>query len=139
MRPRALHFLISGPSHLERTFRSQEQKPMELLELAGRKGLVVGIANEHSLAWAAAQHFRNAGAELALTYLNDKAKPYVEPLARQVDSEIFLPCNLAVPGQLEAVFDSIRSHWGRLDILFHSVAWARKEDLHGRLTDCSAE
>jgi enoyl-[acyl-carrier protein] reductase I len=112
---------------------------MEVLDLSGRRGLIVGVANEHSLAWAAAQHFRNAGAELALTYLNDKAKPYVEPLARQVDSKIFLPCNLEVPGQLEAVFDSIRSQWGRLDILFHSVAWAREEDLHGRLTDCSAE
>jgi enoyl-[acyl-carrier protein] reductase I len=112
---------------------------MEVLDLSGRKGLVVGVANEHSLAWAAAQHFRNAGAELALTYLNDKAKPYVEPLARQVSSEIFLPCNLEVPGQLEAVFEAIRARWGRLDLLFHSIAWARKEDLHGRLADCSAE
>jgi enoyl-[acyl-carrier protein] reductase I len=112
---------------------------MEVLDLTGRKGLVVGVANEHSLAWAATQHFRNAGAELALTYLNDKAKPYVEPLARQVNADIFLPCNLEVPGQLEAVFEALRAQWGRLDLLFHSIAWARKEDLHGRLTDCSAE
>ncbi len=80
---------------------------MEILDLTGRKALVVGIANEHSLAWAAAEHFRNAGAALALTYLNDKAKPYVEPLARQVEAEIFLPCNVAVPGQLEAVFGAV--------------------------------
>ena len=112
---------------------------MEVLDLTDRKGLVVGIANEHSLAWAAAQHFRNAGADLAVTYLNDKAKPFVEPLAREVGAGLFLPCNVAVPGQLEAVFGAIKEKWGRLDFLFHSIAWARKEDLHGRLTDCSAE
>ena len=77
---------------------------MELIDLNGRKGLVVGIANEHSLAWAAAQHFRNAGADLAITYLSEKAKPFVEPLAQEVESPLFLPCNVSVPGQLEAVF-----------------------------------
>ena len=61
--------------------------PKEVLDLTGRKGLVVGIANEHSLAWAAAEHLHNAGAELAITYLNDQAKPYVEPLARHCQSK----------------------------------------------------
>lgn len=112
---------------------------MEVLDLTGRKGLIVGIANEHSLAWTAAQHFRSAGAQLAVTYLNDKAKPYVEPLARQVDAEIFLPCNVSAPGELDAVYSAIRERWGRLDFVFHAIAWARKEDLHGRLADCSAE
>jgi len=112
---------------------------MEVLDLTGRKGLVAGIANEHSLAWAAAQHFRSAGASLALTYLNEKAKPFVEPLAQNVGAEILLPCDVRTAGALEAVFDAIRTRWGRLDFLFHSIAWARKEDLHGRLTDCSAE
>jgi enoyl-[acyl-carrier protein] reductase I len=112
---------------------------MEVLDLTGRKGLVVGIANEHSLAWAAAEHFHGAGAQLAITYLNDKAKPFVEPVAHQVDAEIFLPCDVAVPGQLDAVFEAIKAKWGRLDFVFHSIAWARKEDLHGRLVDCSAE
>lgn len=112
---------------------------MEHLDLTGRKGLIVGIANEHSLSWQAAQHFRDAGAELAVTYLNDKAKPFVEPLARELDAPLFLPCDVAVPGQLEAVFDAVRERWGRLDLAFHSIAWARKEDLHGRLVDCSAE
>lgn len=100
---------------------------------------MVGIANEHSLAWSAAEHFRAAGAELAVTYLNDKAKPYVEPLARQIEAPIFMPCDVARPDELEAVFDAIRERWGRLDVLFHSIAWARKEDLHGRLVDCSAD
>lgn len=90
-------------------------------------------------AWSAARHFRNAGAELALTYLNDKARPHVEPLAREVDAGLLLPCDVTVPGQLEAVFEAIRQRWGRLDFLMHAIAWARKEDLHGRLTDCSAE
>lgn len=112
---------------------------MEILDLGGRKGLVVGIANEHSLAWSAAQHFRNADAELAITYLNNKSKGFVEPLARQVEAPIFMPCDVTVPDQLEAVFEAIKAEWGRLDFLFHSIAWARKEDLHGRLTDCSAE
>lgn len=112
---------------------------MESLDLKGRKGLVVGIANEHSLAWSAAQHFRKAGAELAITYLNDKAKPFVEPLAKQLSAAILLPCNVSTPGQLEAAFNAIRNRWGRLDFLFHAIAWARKDDLHGRLTDCSAD
>lgn len=112
---------------------------MELIDLKGRKGLVVGIANEHSLAWSAAKHFHNAGADLALTHLNEKAKGYVAPLAKEADAALFLPCDVAKPGELEAVFAEINAKWGRLDFLLHSIAWARKEDLHGRLTDCSAE
>ena len=112
---------------------------MEALNLTERKGVVVGIANEHSLAWTAAQHFHEAGADLAITYLNDKAKPFVEPLARQLSAPIFLPCNVSESGQLEAVFQAIKQLWGRLHFVFHAIAWARKEDLHGRLTDCSAE
>lgn len=112
---------------------------MEVIDLKGKKGLVVGIANEHSLAWSAAKHFRNAGADLALTYLNDKAKPYVEPLSREAEAELFLPCDVSKPGELEAAFAEIKAKWGRLDFLLHSIAWARKEDLHGRLTDCSAD
>lgn len=112
---------------------------METIDLSGCKGLVVGIANENSLAWAAAEHFHNAGAELAITYYNDKAKPYVAPLAEKVAASIFLPCNVLVPGQLEAVFDAIRQKWGRLDFLFHSIASARKEDIRGRLLDCSPD
>ena len=112
---------------------------MEIIDLRGRKGLVVGIANEESLAWSAAQHFRSAGAELAVTFLNDKARPYVEPLARKVEAPLFLPLNVTSPSQLEGVFQAIDAEWGQLDFVFHSIAWARKEDLQGRLTDCTAE
>ncbi len=111
----------------------------EIIDLKGRKGLVVGIANEHSLAWSSARHFRSAGADLAVTYLNDKAKPHVEPLAREIDAALLLPCNVMTDGELEAVFAAIRQRWGRLDFVFHSIAWARKNDLQGRLVDCSAE
>ena len=107
--------------------------------LHGKKGLVVGIANDRSIAFGCAQAFREAGADLAVTYLNDKAKPFVEPLAREVGTSLFLPCDVTEPGQLEAVFEAIDREWGRLDFLLHSIAWARKEDLHGRLTDCSAD
>ena len=76
---------------------------------------------------------------LAITYLNAKAEPYVRPLAEALNSDIFMPCDVTVPGQLEAVYERIATDWGRLDFVQHSIAYARKEDLRGRITDCSAE
>jgi enoyl-[acyl-carrier protein] reductase I len=105
--------------------------------LKGKKALVTGIANDKSIAWGCAKAFRAFGADLAITYLNDKAKPYVEPLAKEVGAEIFMPLNLQVDGQLEAVFDTIKEKWGKLDIGLHSIAFAPKEDLQGRVADCS--
>ena len=110
-----------------------------LLDMTGRKGLIVGVANEHSLAWAAARNFHTAGANLALTYLNNKARPFVEPLAHFVGATLLLPCDVAREGQLEAVFAKINETWGKLDFLVHAIAWAPTADLHGRLTDCSAD
>jgi enoyl-[acyl-carrier protein] reductase I len=107
--------------------------------LKGKKALVVGIANEHSIAYGCAAAFRECGADLAITYLNDKAKAYVEPLARDLESPIFMPLDVSQPGELESLFDRIGSEWGRLDILVHSIAWAPKDDLHGGLLNCSAE
>lgn len=107
--------------------------------LDGKYGLVTGIANEHSIAWGCARAFRGLGATLAVTYLNDKARPFVEPLARQLEAPIFLPLDLRIPGQLEAVFDRIAQSWGRLDFVLHSIAYAPKEDLRGRVVDCSKE
>lgn len=112
---------------------------MEAIDLKGRKALIVGVANADSLAWWAAKHIRGAGADVAMTYLNDKAKPHVSPLAAELEAEIIMPCDVGVEGQLEAVFETVKTKWGRLDVVFHAVAWARKEDLHGRLTDCSAK
>jgi enoyl-[acyl-carrier protein] reductase I len=107
--------------------------------LTGHKALVVGVANEHSIAYGCAKAFRTAGAELAITWLNEKARPHVEPLTEELEAQITAPLDVAVSGQLEAVFDRIRAEWGKLDILVHSIAFAPKEDLQGGLLDCSAE
>ncbi len=107
--------------------------------LAGKKALVVGVANEHSIAYGCAKAFRELGAELAITYLNEKARPHVAPHAEALGAEILAPLDVSVPGQLEAVFEEITRRWGKLDILVHSIAFAPKEDLQGGLLNCSAE
>jgi enoyl-[acyl-carrier protein] reductase I len=107
--------------------------------LADRTVLVLGIANEHSIAYGCAKAFRALGARLAITYLNDQALPYVEALAAGLEAELLLPCDVERPGQLEAVFAAITTRWGRLDSALHSIAYAPKADLHGRLTDCSRD
>lgn len=107
--------------------------------LQGAKALIVGIANEHSIAYGCAKAFRELGADLALTYLNDRAKPHVQPLAEALQAPLFLPLDFAQPGSLEAVFARVSQTWGRLDILVHSAAFAPKDDLQGGLLNCSAE
>jgi enoyl-[acyl-carrier protein] reductase I len=107
--------------------------------LSGKKALVVGVANDSSIAYGCARAFRDVGADVAVTYLNERARPHVEPLARELEAPIFLPLDVGVPGQLEAVFDAIGRTWGRLDVLVHSIAFAPKDDLQGGLLDCSAE
>jgi enoyl-[acyl-carrier protein] reductase I len=106
--------------------------------LAGQKARVLGIANEHSIAYGCACAFRKLGAELAITYLNDKAKPYVEPLARNLEAPILESLDVQKPGELENVFDRIQRDWGRLDIALHAIAFAPKEDLQGGLLNCSS-
>jgi enoyl-[acyl-carrier protein] reductase I len=105
--------------------------------LKDRKGLIVGIANEDSIAYGCAKACRALGAELAITYLSDKAKPHVEPLAKAVEAPLFLPLDVRQEQQLDAVFAAITERWGRLDFLIHSIAFAPKDDLHGRVVDCS--
>jgi len=105
--------------------------------LKGKRGLIVGIANDQSIAYGCARSFHAQGAELAVTYLNAKAEPYVRPLAEKLECPIVLPCDVREPGQLEAVFSKLTSEWGSLDFLLHSIAFAPKEDLHSRLVDCS--
>lgn len=110
-----------------------------LIDLNGKLGLVVGIANEHSIAYGCAQKFRQAQAELVVTYLNEKAKPYVEPLAQQLQSPLFLPCDVQNKQELAAVFDNIHQKWGRLDFMLHSIAFCPKSDLQDRVVDCTKE
>jgi enoyl-[acyl-carrier protein] reductase I len=94
--------------------------------LEGKRGLIVGIANEQSIAWGCAKAFRALGAELAVTYLNDKAKKYVEPLARELEASILMPLDVRAPGQMEAVFERIAKDWGKLDFAVHSIAFCRR-------------
>jgi enoyl-[acyl-carrier protein] reductase I len=112
---------------------------MDPFSLKGKRGLVVGIANDRSIAYGCAKRFVAQGAELAITYLNEKAEPYVRPLAEKLKAPVIAQCDVSVPGELEAVFDTIRTDWGRLDFLVHSIAYARKEDFNGRVIDCSEE
>lgn len=110
-----------------------------MIDLKGKRGLVVGVANEASIAAGCARAFRATGAELALTFLNEKARPWVEPVAQEVGATLFLPCDVREPGQLEAVFDRITAEWGRLDFLLHAIAFAPREDLHTSVVNASAE
>lgn len=110
-----------------------------LVDLTGKRGLVVGIANDKSIAAGCAEAFAQCGARLAATYLNDKGKAWVEPVAERLGVEWIAPCDVRVPGQLEALFALVEEQWGGLDFLLHSIAFAPKEDLHGRVVDCSAE
>ena len=107
--------------------------------LEGKKGLIVGIANENSIAWGCAKAFRAFGAELAVTYLNDKAKKYVEPLARELEAAILMPLDVRTPGQMEAVFERIAKDWGKLDFVVHSIAFSPRDALQGRVVDVSRE
>lgn len=107
--------------------------------LQGKKGLVVGIANDASIAWGCAKAFHAHGAELAVTYLNDKAERYVRPLAEQVNAPIFMKLDVTQPQDQAALFDAIASQWGKLDFLVHSIAFAPKADLQGRVVDSSSE
>ena len=107
------------------------------LSLAGKKGLVIGIANEHSIAWGCAKAFRAAGAELAVSYLNEKAKPYVEPLAKQLEAQVMLPLDVRDDAQMDTLFAEIKTKWGKLDFLQHAIAFAPKQDLQGNFSDVS--
>lgn len=110
-----------------------------MFSLSGKKALIVGIANSHSIAYGIAQALREQGAELAVTYLNEKARPFVEPLAQELEADIFAPLDVTDAAQIDTLFDQIEELWGRLDILIHAVAFCPMEDLHGRVTDCSRQ
>src|ERR1700745_813906 len=107
--------------------------------LKGKKALVTGVANDQSIAWGCARAFRAFGADLALTYLNDKAKKHVAPLAAAVEAPVFMPLDVNAPGQMEAVFERIGKEWGKLDFVVHSIAFSPKDALQGRVVDVSRE
>lgn len=112
---------------------------MSVYSLDGKRGLIIGVANEHSIAWGCAKAMRDAGAELAITYLNEKAERFVRPLAESLHAPIILPLDVTHDGEMEAVFTRIRQEWGQLDFVVHAIAFAEAADLNGRVTDCSRE
>ena len=113
--------------------------PARVTNLQGRRGLVIGIANQQSIATGCARAFAAAGATLAATYLNEKAERHVRAVTDTLPCPIVMPCDVQKPGELEAVFARITAEWGKLDFLLHSIAFAPRDDLHGRVVDCSAE
>lgn len=108
-----------------------------MFSLAGKKALVVGIANEASIAFGCAKTFREQGAELAITFQNEKAEPFVRPIAEKLETDIILPLDVREPGQFGQLFDSLRQHWSQIDICLHSIAFCPKQDLQSRVVDCS--
>jgi enoyl-[acyl-carrier protein] reductase I len=136
--PIAHHLNTQGESSMDRI--AQTQIPAAKVKLLdGKRGLIVGIANENSIAWGCAKAFRAFGAELAVTYLNDKAKKYVEPLARELEAPIVMPLDVRTAGQMEAVFERIAQDWGNLDFVVHSIAFSPKGALQGRVVDVSCD
>jgi enoyl-[acyl-carrier protein] reductase I len=111
----------------------------QLFDLTGQRALIVGIANDQSIAWGCARALHAQGARLAITYLNDKAEPHVRPLAESLGAEIVLPLDVRDAAQMDALFADIADRWGGLDTLLHSIAFCPRDDLHGRVIDCSAE
>lgn len=110
-----------------------------MLDLSGKTALVVGIANEHSIATGCARAFRKAGARVAVTYLNARAEPHVRAVSDALPAELVLPLDVTKPGEMEAAFEAVKARFGKLDILVHSIAFCPKEDLHGRVVDCSQD
>lgn len=110
-----------------------------MFDLTGQKALIVGVANDQSIAYGIAEALRRQGADLAITYLNEKAEPHVRPLAEALGAEIIAPLDVRNGDETDALFDEISRRWGRLDTLVHSIAFCPKDDLHGRVIDCSAE
>jgi len=113
------------------------QSPWNSKALAGKKALVVGIANEWSLAWAIAQNLKELGADLAFTFVGDALERRVRPLAEKIGAEIVAPLNVQSEVDQAALFQQIEEKWGKLDILIHSVAFANREDLEGRFVSTS--
>jgi len=107
--------------------------------MAGRRGLVMGVANDHSIAWGMAKMAHEHGAELAFTYQGDSFERRVRPLAESAGSDIVLPCDVTDAASLDIVFDTIKESWGGLDFVLHAIAFSDKEELKGRYIDTSRE
>jgi len=112
---------------------------MDTKLLAGKKALIVGIANEHSIAYGCAHTLKQVGADIAITYINDKAKPHVDKVAADLKPDIYERCDVTNDDDIKNLFSNIQSKWGQLDILIHSIAFAPKEDLQGPIIESSKQ
>lgn len=112
---------------------------MSVADLTGKKGLVLGIANVHSIAYGCAQIFKQQGAEIGITYQNDKTRPHVEHLAEELNASLFMKCDVTDECDLDTVFKQIEMQYGRLDFLLHSIAFAPRQDLHGTVSESSKD
>src|SRR5271165_2874055 len=107
--------------------------------LKGKRALILGVANERSIAWAIAQNFKNEGCELAFTYVNDAIKKRVEPLAKEIGSNIVLPCDVASDDSIKNLFSELKKSWPSFDILVHAVAFANKDELSSDFVNTSRD
>lgn len=107
--------------------------------MAGKRGLVMGVANDHSIAWGIAKKLASEGAEIAFTYQGEAFGKRVQPLAESLGSNLVLPCDVEDIDTVDAVFDTLRSQWGKIDFLVHAVAFSDREELKGRYADTTRE
>ncbi|MFX0540499.1 enoyl-ACP reductase FabI [Roseovarius sp. S4756] len=107
--------------------------------MAGKRGVIMGLANDKSIAWGIAQACADAGAELAFTYMGDAFKKRVEPLAKSLGSDVMIDCNVSDPASIDAAFAEIERVWGKIDFLVHAIGFSDKNELRGRYIDTSRQ
>ena len=107
--------------------------------MAGKRGLIMGVANNRSIAWGIAQSLARHGAELAFTYQGDALKKRVEPLAKSIGSEIVMPCDVTDDASLDAAFATLEKRWGKLDFVVHAIAFSDRDQLDGRYVDTTPD
>ncbi len=112
---------------------------LDKISMKGKRGVVLGVANDQSIAYGCARALHELGAEVMVTYATSKSEPHVLPLAESLGNAPMLLCDVRDDAQVEALFARVAQDWGRLDFLIHSIAYAPKEDLQGRVVDCSRE
>ena len=129
-----LHFFLRRP-----TAMAGEQIAARGNLMQGKRGLIMGVANDHSIAWGIAQMLASHGAQLAFTYQGDALAKRVKPLAEQTGSTFVMPCDVEDIASVDAVFDQIKKQWGTMDFLVHAVAFSDKNELKGRYADSTRE
>jgi enoyl-[acyl-carrier protein] reductase I len=107
--------------------------------MAGKRGIIMGVANDHSIAWGIARTLAGHGAELAFTYQGEAQGRRVRPLAASIGSEISVPCDVASDSEIDAAFETVASHWDRLDFLVHAIAYSDRNELKGRYVQTTRE